>query len=126
MFYNFKKIAAIFFVCFLIVACKQTPAFDPSLLVGEWRGTEWQVGGRPSGRDVASIHFEFQQGGAYNAHFGEQKESGPYRLEGKNLYTTAEGQKEKVVEVTLIANDTLQFDMNRAGQTERLLLARMR
>jgi hypothetical protein len=121
-----KKLSRALFVCFLLIACKQTPAFDPTLLEGEWRGAQWLTDGRSSGRDVESVRFEFKAGNAYVANYGEQKETGAYRMEGKKLYTTAEGQKEKVVEVRLPSNDTLQFDMNRAGQIERLVLVRLR
>ncbi|MEY3241860.1 MAG: hypothetical protein RIR11_3299 [Bacteroidota bacterium] len=114
-----------FFICFLLVSCKQTPEFDPALLHGEWRGADWVVAGKSSGRDAREVRFNFDVGiMTYTAAYGEQKETGTYRLEGKKLYTTAADKIEKVVKIAKISSDSLTLDMNRVGQNEQLILVK--
>jgi hypothetical protein len=60
----------------------------------------------------------------YTAAYGEQKETGTYRLEGKKLYTTAADKIEKVVKIAKISSDSLTLDMNRVGQNEQLILVK--
>jgi hypothetical protein len=43
-------------------------------------------------------------------------------VEGNKLYTHAEEQAEKMVEVALSGTDTLRMKMNRAGTPEELVL----
>jgi len=106
---------------FLIVACSESTDAE---LTGQWQGSSWLVKGQPSGRDASQVSFDFQADGRYSGSFGNQKEAGSYRLEGNKLYTNAEGQAEKMVEVSLSGTDTLRMDMNRAGTPETIVLVR--
>ena len=94
------------------------------MLVGEWHGAAWTLNGQDAGRDFASVKFEFKADGTYATQFGNQKESGTYRMEGMELYTTGENKIEKMVSFSKIAKDSLVMDMNRQGDSEQLVLVR--
>jgi len=106
---------------FLLVSCSENTDTE---LTGQWQGSSWLVNGEPSGRDASQVSFEFQADGSYAASFGAQEEAGSYRVEGNKLYTNAEGQAEKMVEVSLAGTDTLRMNMNRAGTPETIVLVK--
>lgn len=93
-------------------------------VTGTWQGVSWIVNGEKSGRNANQVTFSFEPAGTYTGAFGTQEESGSYRLEGNKLYTNAEGQAEKMVEVSLSGTDTLRMMMNRAGTPETLVLVK--
>lgn len=115
------KYLTFLFPLFLLVACSEN---TDTKLTGQWQGSSWLVKGEPSGRDASQVSFEFQADGSYSASFGSQEEAGSYRLEGNKLYTNAEGQAEKMVEISLSGSDTLSMDMNRAGTPETIVLVK--
>lgn len=120
----FRKSFVFFALLLFITACKSEPKFDITLLHGEWTGADWLVQGKSSGRDAREVRFTFDATNTYTASYGEQKESGTYRVEGDKLYTTAEDKIEKVVKVERISADSLFLDMNRVGQAEQLILVK--
>ena len=69
-----------------MAACKQAPKFDMALLTGEWKGAEWMVKGKPSGRDAREVRFTFDPAMTYTAAYGEQKESGIFRIDGEKSW----------------------------------------
>ena len=106
---------------FLLLSCSESTDTE---LTGQWQGSSWLVNGQASGRDASQVSFDFQADGTYSASFGSQEEAGSYRVEGNKLYTDAEGQAEKMVEVSLSGTDTLSMDMNRAGTPETIVLVK--
>ena len=117
-----KKILLYVVLVFILHACSTEN--NNQRIVGDWEGTSWEVKGKPSGRNASDVLFNFDADDTYTAAFGEQKESGVFRLEGNKLYTTAKGQAEKMVQITLLSVDTLLMDMNRAGTVEQLVLVK--
>lgn len=97
---------------------------DSEMLIGKWKGISWKVNGKESGRDASQVNFDFLPSGSYLAAFGTQSEKGSFHLKGNKLYTHAEGQVEKMVQVILAGTDTLHMDMNRVGTPEVLTLVR--
>lgn len=98
-------------------------AHDPAL-IGNWKGKEWLIAGNPSGQDAAKVYFNFKPDGTYTAGYGDQGEAGKWHT-GKNvLYTKAEGRKAIAVKIMKADGNTLQFEMNRAGQQETLELVK--
>lgn len=93
-------------------------------ITGDWQGVSWIVNGATSDRDASQVTFSFEPSGTYTGAFGTQEEAGAYRVEGNKLYTHAEGQAEKMVEVALSGTDTLRMLMNRSGTPETLVLVR--
>jgi hypothetical protein len=117
------KYLTVLFTFLFLIACANPPSEDTSL-TGKWKGVGWMVNGQDSGRDADAVVFEFQPQQAYSATFGAQTEAGKYRKENNKLYTTADGQAEKMVEITFRGKDTLLMDMNRAGTPETLILVK--
>ena len=117
-----KIILCFYFFAVLTFSCSNGE--EKKLLVGDWNGAEWLVGGNPSDYDAKQVHFSFQADGGYNSNFGGDKEKGTYILRDNNLYTTAEGQLEIKVKIQKLTKDSLVFDMNRSGQDETLTLIR--
>ena len=105
-----------------LVSCQQED--KKPLLVGAWQGVSWKVNGKESGRDFKTIHFDFKMDDTYSAGFEGQSEKGVYRLSGDKLYTTGENKIEKMVKLSTFTADTIVMDMNRAGESEALVLAK--
>jgi hypothetical protein len=105
---------------FFLFAC--TDSGSDAQITGEWQGVSWIVNGETSDRDASQVTFSFEPTGTYSGAFGTQEEAGTYRVEGNKLYTHAEEQAEKMVEVALSGTDTLRMKMNRAGTPEELVL----
>lgn len=108
----------------LFVQCKQED--KTALLFGDWKAVQWTSAGKATDRPTAGVRFRFSPDGRYEAGYGEQSETGVFRLEGDKLYTTADAvQKiEKVVRLSTINADSLVMDMNRTGQPEQLILVK--
>ncbi len=109
---------------FLLSVFACSPEQNNQKVVGDWQGVSWKVKGEDSGRNAADVSFSFNAGDTYTAAFGQQKEEGTFRLVEDKLYTTAKGQAEKMVKVSLYSLDTLVMDMNRVGILEQLVLVR--
>ncbi len=114
---SFGLVAVIF-----ITSCIHSA--NKSLLVGEWRGTEWLANGLPSGNDASKVYFKFSGDGGYVSDFGGDIEKGTYILRENKLYTTPDEQLEIMVEIGKLTKDSLVFYMNRSGQAETLTLLR--
>ncbi len=112
----------VFILCLMAISCINTS--NKALLVGDWKGVEWLVGGNPSDYDAKQVHFNFANNGGYSSEFGADKEKGTYILRDDKLYTTPEGQLEIMVEIAKLTKDSLVFNMNRSGQAETLTLIR--
>lgn len=94
----------------------------PDAIYGKWQGVSWTVEGTDENRNAAAVHFKFENNNQYMAEFGDQQESGSFKVEGDKLYTTAEGQLQKMVKIVEISADTLELEMNRGGVKEILVL----
>ena len=107
---------------FLFTNCKQED--NKPLLIGKWQGVSWKVNGKESGRDYKSVNFDFKMDDTYSTAFDTQLEKGTFRLAGDKLYTTGENKIEKMVKLSTLTADTMVMDMNRAGESEALILAK--
>ncbi len=119
----------IYFFSFILIAflfnnCTTEEDLDETLLHGKWQGADWLIEGKSANLDVKSIAFEFDQDANYSAKYAAQLEKGSYRLSGRKLYTTAEGDQEKVVKIIYLSTDSLKMDMNRAGRNEVMVLVK--
>lgn len=96
------------------------------LLYGEWKGVEWSDGSNMGIEKAAKVKFVFNEDFTYTATYGGQEEAGSFVFRESKLYTTATGDRkvEKVVGVLELTNNRLVFDMNRAGNPEKLVLER--
>jgi hypothetical protein len=103
-------------------ACTTTE--NAKKLVGQWRGAAWTSNGVPVESQPIDVTFAFQEDGNYTYTNSGQKESGLYKIEGDNLYTTPAGQQAIMVKIVKLTADSLVFDMNRAGNSETMVLLR--
>ena len=107
---------------FLFANCKQDD--KKPLLIGNWQGVSWKVNGKESGRAYETVRFTFNADDSYNTSFDTQSEKGIFRLSGDKLYTTGENKIEKMVKLSSLTADTIVMNMNRAGESEVLILAK--
>ena len=118
-----KNIVTLMFLLFCLTSCADNSE-QKALLTGKWQGTEWLIGQKNSGQDASKVSFQFNADDTYSATFGNQKNTGTYRISGMKLYTKEEGKAEIVVNMTQLTADSLSFDMNRGGQAETLRFVR--
>ncbi|MCI5083093.1 MAG: hypothetical protein MRY78_15440 [Saprospiraceae bacterium] len=117
-----KAFSYLLLFSFLLWSCQTEK--DDAQIIGNWQGVAWAVDGQLSDRDVSSVQFNFETDGTYSAQFGSQLEEGKFRLAGDQLFTTAEGMKEKMVRLSKVTPDTIVMDMNRQGVAEELTLVK--
>jgi Lipocalin-like domain len=116
------KKAILILLPLVFAQCKQED--NKPLLLGKWQGVSWKVNGKESGRDYKSVNFDFKADDTYSTAFDGQSEKGTFRLTADKLYTTGENKIEKMVKLSTLTADTMVMDMNRAGESEALVLAK--
>ena len=99
-------------------------ADNNNLILGTWTGTEWLVEDHPSTHTPQDASFTFDSSGIYTFKYQGSIEKGTYYINNSQLFTTPEGGIKMMVKIPKLTQDTLIFDMNRGGQSERLTLIR--
>lgn len=112
-----KKLMAAVLVLLLGCAGK----YDEDQLVGKWAGVEWKDVTNDKIIDVP-VSFTFDKDGRYVANSGTATEKGRYWISEEKLHTVEDGKAEKKVKIAKLRNDSLIFEMNRAGAIEEILL----
>jgi hypothetical protein len=112
---------SIFCIAFLL-ACDNSK--DKELIIGHWTGVEWLEEGAPSLYTPADASFQFESTGDYAFTYAGNTEQGKYFVSNHQLFTTPDGGIKMMVKVVKLDQDTLRFDMNRGGKSERLTLVR--
>jgi Lipocalin-like domain len=105
-----------------LAACQPGP--DKKLLIGDWHGAEWLVEGQASVIDASSAAFTFMEDGSYSYTYSDAVETGKYYIAGNELFTTPKDGIKMMVKIIKLTPDTLVFDMNRGGTSEKLTLTR--
>lgn len=118
----FKIKCMTLFAGFSLVLFSCFDPIDKKLLLGDWQGVEWRVGGQEGQIDASSATFSFQPGGKYTYTYNGAEEKGKYFVSNRELITTPEGGIKMMVKITKLTQDSLTFDMNRGGQSETLTL----
>ena len=107
----------------LLLSCGDSKQKD--LIVGRWTGVEWLESGQPSAvLNPADAVFQFDAGDTYSFTYAGNIESGKYFVTNQQLFTTPDGGVKMMVKIIKLDQDTLRFDMNRGGSSERLTLVR--
>ncbi|MDB5226271.1 MAG: hypothetical protein JWN78_464 [Bacteroidota bacterium] len=119
-----KIVLMISIFCGAVLAISCNEGEKKALLTGEWRGAEWLINGHASAYDVNQVYFNFGKDDRYNSDFGGDKEKGSYIIRDDKLYTTPDDELEIMVKIEKLTKDSLVFDMNRSGQSEKLTLVR--
>lgn len=120
--FNKMKNLYLLFILALFFSCSSEN--ENVKLYGNWQGISWEVNGKASGLKASNLTFDFNVDDSYELNFETQQEKGAYKLKGSKLYTTEKGKQQKVVGVSFVGTDTLEMDMNRAGDEELLVLVR--
>lgn len=119
------RIIALTFAITLLISCENENA---TAILGSWQCTEILEEGEPLELDASVINFSFDEKNQYTYQGTlTYKEAGSYRLVGDKLYTTDTIDAtavEKVVKITLLTADSMNFKMNAAGKERILKLAR--
>lgn len=115
-------ISSILFIVTIAISCMHSE--NKALLIGDWKGAEWLVGGNPSEYDAKKVSFHFGAEGGYSSDFGGDVEKGTYILRNDKLFTTPDGQLEIMVLISKLTKDSLVFQMNRSGRAETLTLVK--
>lgn len=108
---------------FLLTSCE--PKWKEADLHGSWIVSSWTE--KSTGKSVGDkMDFTFKKGGdkRYSIDYGAMKEEGKYWIEYDYLITVEDGSVAKKVKIISMSPDKLEFDMNRSGRLESLILAR--
>ena len=111
-----------FFLLTLLLSCTQSE--NDKLIIGQWTGIEWLIEGQPSTHTPGDAIFTFDSLGLYTFTYQDNTEKGSYYIANNQLFTTPEGGIKMMVKIPKLTRDTLIFDMNRGGQSEKLTLVR--
>jgi len=119
-----KNILLLFIICStLLISCGDSKQKD--LIIGSWTGVEWLEAGQPSSvLNPADAVFQFDAGDTYSFTYAGNTERGKYFVSNQQLFTTPDGGVKMMVRIIKLDQDTLRFDMNRGGSSERLTLVR--
>lgn len=117
---NHKILLSICCILFLMSSCQENK-FDDHLLTGDWKLKEWKE--LESGKAINNaMDMSFKDDGTYVIDYGSEKESGKFWIASEYLHTVETGKAEKKVKILTLSSDSLQFQMNRGGYLENVLL----
>ncbi len=103
----------------LIFGCSDK--YSETDMLGNWSVSEWKV--ESTGKTVSNkMDMDFKADGQYSIDYGSKKESGKYWISGEYLHTVAEGKSEMSVKIMNLNSDSLDIQMNRGGEMERVVL----
>ena len=119
------KIKNYFTLCAIILLTDCANTDNNIKIVGKWRGTEWLVNAAPSSLEADKAFFVFDEKGKYSFEYAGSKEEGTFKVENDMLFTKPLNQQEIMVKILKLTKDSLVFDMNRSGQSERLTLRKI-
>ena len=118
---NFNSVASLILCSVFLIATACGGKYSESDMLGTWKVNDWKV--ESSGKSINSqMDMTFETDGKYNIDFGSKKEAGKYWLSGEYLHTVAEGKSEMSVRIMKLTSDSLELQMNRGGQLERVIL----
>ena len=111
-------------VCFY--SCVTNNSENAKLIIGEWQAVSWLVNEQPGNYKVEQTRFQFDGLNNYSFMYGGTEEKGNYIVKENKLYTTAFHQQEIMVQIEKLSSDSMIFKMNRGGQTETLILRKVK
>jgi Lipocalin-like domain len=118
-----KKIThLITFAILLLTSCADTK--NNKLIIGKWKGVQWESNGKPLDRNVETTFFNFDEKATYSFENAGNQEKGTYKVENESLFTTPANGLEIMVKILKLNNDSLVFGMNNGGQEEILTLVK--
>ena len=111
------------FIALLLFCFSCEAPYQSEALVGNWKSVAWR--NTTNGTAITTpVTFNFEPTERYEATYGSNTEKGKYWIVEDNLHTIEDGKAEKKVRIAKLQNDTLVFEMNRAGNLEELVLVK--
>ena len=109
--------------CFSLLLVSCASEFDSQLLVGKWKTVSWI--NKVTGKKIKNkMDFQFNNDELYEIDYGSLTEKGKYWIANEFLHTVEEGQSEKKVKIISLSQDSMVFEMNRAGILEKVVLVK--
>jgi len=116
---NSKFVGILIFSVFIICSCADK--YSKTDMYGNWSVSMWQE--EVSGKLISNkMDMEFKADGMYAIDYGAKKEAGKYWISGEYLHTEADGKSEMSVRILNLTTDSLEFQMNRGGAMEHVIL----
>lgn len=91
---KFKLIA---FTLLALAACQKPKNDRNPAVLGNWKGMEWLVDGKPANGDAAQVEFEFMTNDYFRMKLGPQSKIGTWRTDKDVLYIQEQGKEELAV-----------------------------
>lgn len=121
--FSFKILILFLFVTLCSMCVNESNPFDEALLKGSWIVEKWTI--ESSGKSRANkMDMTFTSDGNYEIDYGPESEVGRYWISGNYLHTFEKNESEKKVLLLKLVSDTLEIQMNRAGEMENVVLKR--
>lgn len=116
-----KLTVILFGVLISLISCNDLE--QAKLIQGKWKCVEWKVDEQKHNA-TDEVSFTFSEDKTYEYKNQTLEEVGTYKIEGGNLYTKANGDLEIAVQIEKLTQDTLMFNMSRAGTPETMTLVK--
>jgi hypothetical protein len=108
-------------LCSILLIMSCADKYSETDMHGKWSVSEWKV--ESTGKLISNkMDMDFQSDGQYTIDYGTKKEQGKYWIAGDYLHTVADGKSEMSVKIMKLSTDTLEIQMNRGGEMEKVLL----
>jgi len=118
---NLKAFALLIFIGTFTMCTNETSPFNEDLLEGSWKVDKWTIESTGKTR-TNKMDMNFKNDMSYEIDYGPESERGRYWISGIYLHTFEKGETEKKVKLIKLVSDTLEIQMNRAGEMENVLL----
>lgn len=97
--------------------------YNIEYLIGDWKVSKWEIERTGETRNNR-MDMNFKNDKTYEINYGGTLEKGRFWLADEFLHTVENKKSEKKVRILKLNSDTLEFQMNRAGELENVLLVK--
>lgn len=118
---SYKFIILLPFIFIFEMCANQKDRFDADYILGEWKVEKWTIESTNKIR-TNKMDMHFKSDDSYIIDYGPENEEGRYWISGSYLHTFEKNESEKKVLILKLVSDTLEIQMNRAGEMENVLL----
>lgn len=109
-------------LCVIVTSCLRGD-YNEEDLIGNWTVSKWEVESTGQLREN-QMDMHFDEDKTYVVDYGSELEKGRYWVANDYLHTVEENRSEKKVKIIKLNKDTLEFQMNRGGELEYVLLTK--
>jgi len=116
------KNLCLLFLLLLFTSCTESK-FNDTDIHGNWKVASWTV--ESTGKSIKNkMDMNFSAFEKYTIDYGTENEKGKYWIANDYLHTVEQNEAEKKVLILKLNPDTLQIQMNRAGEMENVTLVK--